>query len=153
MRVDLTFASLAALAAALSGTPAAASDSPLGTWARKAVAGKPAMTMTIEAWGAGRAKLTYHIGAGKTLTVASALDGSDADVLMDGKPSGETMAIKLVDKRHTVTILKMNGKAFGTSKAAFSGDFDTLTVENDFSASLNGNTAGKATETWVRARP
>ena len=142
----VAFASLAAIA-----SPARAADSPIGTWVRKAEAGKPEMTMTVEAWGIGKGKLTYRIkGTDLVVTVVSALDGSDAPVLMNGKPSGETMAIKLVDKRHSTTVVKMNGKPFGTSKGAFSEDFKTLTVENDYSASVGSNTAGKSTEIWVR---
>jgi hypothetical protein len=44
----------------------------------------------------------------------------------------------------------MNGKPFGTSKGTYSADFNTLTVENDFSGSVGGNPAGKSTETWIR---
>jgi hypothetical protein len=144
--VLVTFASLAAV-----GSPARAADSPIGTWVKKAETGKPAMTMTVEAWGNGKGKLTWRIkGMDLVLTVVSALDGSDAQVLMNGKPSGETMAIKLVDPRHSTTVVKMNGKPFGTSNGTFSEDFKTLTVENDFSATVGGNTAGKSTETWVR---
>jgi len=44
----------------------------------------------------------------------------------------------------------MNGKEFGTSKASLSPDGKTITVENDFIASLGGNPAGKRTEVWVR---
>ena len=142
----VVFASLAAIA-----SPARAADSPIGTWVRKAEAGKSAITMTVEAWGNGKGKLTYRIkGADLVLTIVSALDGSDAPVLINGKPSGETMAIKLVDKRHSTTVVKMNGKPFGTSKGAFSEDFTTLTVENEFSASVGSNTVGKSTEIWVR---
>jgi hypothetical protein len=142
----VAFASLAAI-----GSPAGAADSPIGTWVKKAETGKPEMTMTIEAWGNGKGKLTYRIrGMDVVLTIVSALDGSDAQVLMNGKPSGETMAIKLVDKRHSTTVVKMNGKPFGTSKGTFSEDFKTLTVENDFTATVGGNTAGKSTEIWVR---
>ena len=84
------------------------------------------------------------------MTLTSALDGSDAPLLIDGKPSGETMAVKLVDKRHAITTAKMQGKPFGTSKATYSADFKTLTIENDFAGSVGGNPAGKSTETWIR---
>jgi len=144
---------LVAVSLMASAPPAAAADSPIGTWVKKSAAGKPEMTMDIAAWGSGKAKLTYHIkikGTEMVLTVASALDGSDAPVLLNGKPSGETMAIKLIDRRHSSTVLKMNGKLFGTSKGTFSEDFKTLNVENDFSESVAGNTAGKSTETWTR---
>src|SRR6476469_8532056 len=131
--------------------PAQAADSPVGTYLKKAEAGKPAMSMTIEQWAPGKAKLTYHIKDPPiVLTIVSALDGSEAPVLMNGKPSGETMAIKMVDKLHSVTSVKMDGKAFGTSKGTFSSDFNTLTVENDFTGPAAGGAAGKTTEHWVR---
>ena len=95
------------------------------------------MTMTIEAWGKGKAKLVWTFkghGHGRLImSVVSALDGKDAPVLLNGKDSGETMAISLVDKLHSLTVVKMKGKPFGTSKGTFSPDFNTLTVENDFS--------------------
>jgi len=141
----VAFASLAAIA-----SPAAAADSPIGTWVKKAEAGKPAMTMTIEAWGSGKAKLTWRLNQPNlVLTVTSAVDGTDAPVLVNGQPSGETMAIKLVDKLHSTTVVKMNGKPFGTSKGSFSEDFNTLTVENDFSESVGGIKDGKVTEIFV----
>jgi hypothetical protein len=140
------FALLAAV-----GSHVDAADSPIGTWLKKAEGGKPEMTMTVEAWGNGKGKLTYRIkGTDLVVTVVSALDGSDAEVLMNGKPSGETMAIKLIDKHHTTTVVKMKGKPFGTSNGAFSEDFKTLTVDNDFSGAAGGNTAGKSTEVWIR---
>ena len=84
------------------------------------------------------------------MSVVSALDGKDAPVLLNGKDSGETMAISLVDKLHSLTVVTMKGKPFGTSKGTFSADFNTLTVENDFSASVGGNPPGKTTEVWTR---
>ena len=144
--VLLALASLLAIA-----SPAAADDSPVGTWVKKTEAGKPVMTLTIEEWGSNKAKLTWHLKQpAMVMTVVSAVDGADAPVLVDGKPSGETMAIKLVDKRHSTTIVKINGKPFGTSKGSFSEDFKTLTVDNDFSGSAGGNAAGKSTEIWIR---
>ena len=135
----------------LRASPAAAADSPVGTWAKKVEAGKPAMTLTIEEWRPGKAKLTWHLPKVKmVLSLVSAVDGSDAPLLIDGKPSGQTMAVKLLDKRHAVTTAKMNGKLFGTSKSTFSEDFKTLTVENDYAESVGGNKAGKSTETWIR---
>jgi hypothetical protein len=132
-------------------SPALAASSPIGTWVKKAEAGKPAMTMTIETWGPGKAKLTYDIKDPPiVLTIVSALNGTDAPVLINGKPSGETMAIQMIDPRRSNTIVKMNGKPFGTSKGTFSSDFNTLTVENDFSAGVGGNPAGKSTEVWTR---
>jgi hypothetical protein len=130
---------------------AVAADSPIGTWVKKGEVGKPAMTLTVEEWSPGKAKLTWRITeANLVLTLVSALDGSYAPLLANGKPSGETMSIKLIDKRHTAGTVKMNGKAFGTSKSTFSEDFKTLTVENDFSESVGGNPVGKAIEIWIR---
>jgi len=97
--------------------------------------------------------MTYHIdinGTETLLTVASRFDGSDADVLLAGKPSGETMAITRLDDHHVSTVVKLNGKPFGTSEATLSPDGKVLTVVNDFSLSVGGNPAGKTTETWVR---
>jgi hypothetical protein len=36
------------------------------------------------------------------------------------------------------------------SKGAYSPDFNTLTVDNDFSASGGGSPTGKTTEVWTR---
>src|SRR6185436_10656639 len=60
----------------LGGSPAMAADSPIGTWMKKREAGKPAMTLIIEEWGPGKAKLTWHVGEAKMeLTLVSSLDG------------------------------------------------------------------------------
>jgi hypothetical protein len=127
----------------------------VGTWSRQGVQqpgaiGQP-MTMTVEACcGSGR-RLVYRIsGVDLVLTVESPFDGSEVPVLMAGKPSGETMAIKQVDDRHWTTVLKMNGQLFGTSKATLSPDGRTLTVENDMTATAGTTPAGKSTETWVK---
>lgn len=140
------------LAASLTAAPSAeAADSPIGTYVKKVEAGKPAMTLTIGQWAPGKAKLTYRIQDPPiVLTIASALDGTEAPVLINGKPSGETMAIKRLDNLHSSTIVKMNGKPLGTSKGTFSPDFSTLTIENDFSGGGAGGGAGKSTERWIR---
>jgi hypothetical protein len=107
--------------------------------------------MTVEACCNGGRRLTYRLGdSGRIMVVESPFDGREVPVLLDGKPSGETMAIKRLDDHHTFTVVKMNGKEFGTSKATLSTDDKTITVENDFSASVGGNPTGKHTETWVR---
>ena len=107
--------------------------------------------MTIEACCNGGRRVTYHlVGTEMVMTITSPFDGSEAPVLVDGKPSGETMAIKWVDNHHTITVVKMNGKAFGTSKAAFSADGKMITVENDYTSTAGGQPVGKQTEIWVR---
>jgi hypothetical protein len=142
---------VASLLLLMGSSLAAAADSPIGTWVKKGEEGKPAMTLTIEEWSTSKAKLTWRIPEAKiVLTLVSALDGSFAPLLLNSKPSGETMSIKLIDKRHAVGTVKMNGKAFGTSKSTFSEDFKTMTVENDFSESVGGNQVGKSTEIWIR---
>ena len=134
--------------------PVAAADSPVGgTYVKKSKEGTPEMSMSVEAWGPGKVKLSWRIkikGTEMTMSVISKVDGTDADVIVNGKPSGETMAIKLVDKYHSSTVVKMKGQPFGTSKGTFSPDYKTLTVENDFSSAQGGNPAGKTTEVWVR---
>ena len=95
--------------------------------------------------------MTYQLGeSGHVMIVESPFDGQEVPVLLDGKPSGETMAIKRLDDHHTFTVVKMNGKEFGTSKATLSSDGKKITVENDFAASVGGNPAGKHTEVWVK---
>ena len=84
------------------------------------------------------------------LTLETKLDGSDAPLVMNGQPTGETMGIKRVDDHHTMTVLKLNGQQFGTSTATISDDGKTLTIENNITAPLGGRRVGKTTETWVR---
>ena len=131
-----------------------AADSPVGTWGKKPTAGGIEMTLKIDAWGRDKAKLVWTFKGkgmdGMSMTVVSGLDGKDAPVMMNGKDSGQTMAITLVDRLHSATVVKMNGKPFGTSKATFSPDFKTMTVENDFTVAVGGNPAGKTTEVWTR---
>jgi hypothetical protein len=139
----------------LAGAPLAlAADSPVGTWVKKSTPGHVEMTLKIDTWGRNKAKLIWTFKGqgmdGMSMTVVSGLDGKEAPVMLNGKDSGETMAITLVDKLHSSTVVKMQGKPFGTSKATFSPDFKTMTVENDFTTSVGGNPAGKTTEVWTR---
>jgi hypothetical protein len=154
MKRSLAVLVLMVMAASLVGLegPAEAASSPVGNWVKKSGgSSKATMTLTIEEWSPGKAKLTWRIADSKmVLTLVSPLDGSPAPLLVDGKPTGETMSITVVDKHHAVTTLKMNGKPFGASKSTFSEDFNTMTVDNDVSTSVGGNAAGKTTEVWVR---
>ncbi|HEX5037242.1 MAG TPA: hypothetical protein VFX30_08805 [bacterium] len=120
----------------------------VGTWTSKS---HPGITLTIESFGAGGARLTYHIQSDSKVTLMSLeslLNGSEAQVTIDGKPSGETMAIKRLDDRHTFTVIKMNGQPFGTSKGELSVDGKTLTSEND--QPVPGGPNVKTTEIWER---
>lgn len=121
----------------------------VGTWEKKASAGMTgSMTMTVEMCCKGGRKLTYHIGINSTkslMTVESPFDGTAVPVLVNGKPSGETMAIKRTDERHTFTVLKMNGQPYGTSKATLSADGKLLTVINE-----TIHPKGIQTEIWIK---
>jgi hypothetical protein len=140
---------------ALAGQSIVEAQIAVGTWVRKepsATAGKMKMTMTVEPCCQGGRRLTYHIVIKDqtiVMNVDSRMDGSEAQVFVGGKASGQTMAIKRIDARHTSCIVKMNGKLFGTTQATLSADGKTLTSVNDFSSSSGGNPAGKSTETWV----
>ena len=148
----LKVACIAAMLWALDPASPALAQIGVGTWIRQGGAATHVeMTMTVEPCCNGGRRLTYRFGGiNQIMSVESAFDGREVPVLLDGKPSGETMAIKQIDSRHTSTVVKMNGKAFGISKSTISADGRTLTVENDFSSSVGGNHAGRTTETWVR---
>jgi hypothetical protein len=126
----------------------------IGTWVKQDSTARPGgLTMKVEACCHGGRRLTYSILIDTTsslLTVESPFDGTEVPVLLNGKPTGETMAIKRVDDHHVSTVLKMNGKFFGTSTATLSADGRTLTVLNDVTAVAGGQTVGKRTEIWVR---
>ena len=108
--------------------------------------------MTVEACcGSGRRLIYRSPGADTPMTVESPFNGSEVPVLMDGKPTGQTMAITQTDARHWTTIVKVKGQVFGTSKATLSADGRTLSIENDMSATIGtNNPASKSTETWVK---
>ena len=82
-----------------------------------------------------------------TMTVDSPMNGTEVPALIDGKPSGETMAIKRVDDHHYSAIVKMNGQPFGTSNGTVSADNKTMTVDSVFGI---GSQTQKTIETWVR---
>jgi hypothetical protein len=137
---------------------AEAADSVIGTWVlQKTTSAKNQldMTMVIEAWGnQGGRKFTYNIRFPNkqisVMTIESPFDGTDVPVLVDGKPTGETMGIKRVDDYHSVTVLKLNGKEFGISHATVSADFNMITVENEYTGAMPGVQAGKQIEIWRR---
>jgi hypothetical protein len=140
--------------ALLLGRPAAAADSPMGTWTKASdlANAKGNLILTIERWGKGGAKLVWRMkGQPIVMAIESALDGKDAPLLVNGQPSGETMGITRIDGHHAATILKFNGKQFGTSTATFSDDFTKMTVENVVQDRTDvGPPPGKTTEIWTR---
>ena len=142
----------AAVLSLVSALPASA-QLEVGTWVRtSASAASVRMTMKIEAWNGSGRRLTYVGGGGKTkftLTLDTRLDGSDSQVIADGKPTGETMAIKRMDAHHATTVIRMNGKPFATSTASLSADGKTLTVVTDNTSAVGG-AVGKQTEVYVK---
>jgi len=109
------------------------------------------LTMTVEEVGNGW-KLTYKVvgpAAPGTIvsTVLTQLDGKDVPVLVEGKPSGQTMGIKKIDSRHTVGVVKFQGKEMGVSKGEISPDGKVLRVETDYASS---NPIGKEIQYWDR---
>jgi len=95
--------------------------------------------MTVEEVGTGW-KLTYNVvglaAPGSTVsTVLTPLNGNDVPVLVNGKPSGQTMGIRRIDSRHTVTVLKFQGVETGISKAELSPNGKVLKIETDYADS------------------
>ena len=114
-----------------------ASGIPTGTWVRRANKDGISYTMFVEAAGTGqRLTLKLRLGDGGTSTmmVITQWDGKDAPVYVDGKPSGETMAMRMVDDRHTTTILKMGGKPIATQKSEVSADGKVINTETIYTA-------------------
>ncbi|HSL03970.1 MAG TPA: hypothetical protein VK901_10580 [Nitrospiraceae bacterium] len=68
-------------------------------------------------------------------------------LLVNGKPSGQTMGIKSIDPQRTVTVLMFKGKETGISKAEISPDGKVLKVEIDYA---NSNPIGKEIKYWGR---
>jgi hypothetical protein len=146
---------VAAIALLLTVPAALEAQMVVGTWVRTPTKTSPGvMTMTVEPCCGSGYKLTYRfaISAQQTtlMTVASPFDGTEVPVLVDGKPSGETMAIKRIDDHHAATVIKMNGEPFGTSKSTLSADGRTISVINDVTNAAAGQPVGKTTETWVK---
>jgi hypothetical protein len=123
----------------------------VGTWVPKSGPMVGIITMKVEMCCGNGRRFTYYFkgNPASTMTIESPLDGSEVPVFVGGKPSGETMATQRVDARHTVTVVKMDGKAFGTSRAELSVDGNTVTVENT-TAGYAGQKPTKTTEIWVK---
>ena len=122
----------------------------IGTWVQQS-GQQVGMTLTVEACcGAGGRRLTYR-NPGSTevaVIVESRMDGTDAPMIIGGKPSGQTMAITRADTNHATSIVKMQGKVFSKSKATLSPDGKKLTVENDIPADVGKPL--KQVEVWVK---
>ena len=121
------------------------------TWLRTDPQGK-GIVLSVEACCNGGLRLTWQIPPmggqpASTMTVDSPMNGTEVPVLIAGKPSGETMAIKRVDDHHLTAILKMNGQPFGTYSGTVSPDNKSMTVDSVYGT---GSQTQKITETWVR---
>ena len=123
----------------------------VGTWVQKSgpLAGKISMKVEMCCGSGRRFSYFFKGNPAAMMIIESALDGSEVPVLVGGKPSGETMAIKRIDSRHMLTDIKMNGKAFGTSRAELSADGNMVTVENT-TAGNAGQEPSTTTEIWVK---
>jgi hypothetical protein len=123
----------------------------LGTWAQR----NGVLVLTIEEAGAAR-KLTYRTRGpdGKfmagALTVVTAGDGKDAPMLIDGKPTGQSMAIRKVDATHTHTVLKLNGKECGISRGEISADGKVMKSEDEYTNPACGAVGKKTVTVWDR---
>ena len=107
--------------------------------------------MTVEEVGTGW-KLTYKVvspdAPGSLVsTVLTPLNGKDVPVLVEGKSSGQTMGINKIDRRHTVEVVKFQGKEMGISKGELSPNGKILKVETDYADS---NPIRKEIQYWDR---
>jgi hypothetical protein len=110
--------------------------------------------MTVEEVGTGW-KLTHKVvgpdaPASTVSTVLTPLDGKEVPVLVNGEPSGQTMGITKIDSRHTVTVMKFQGKEISVSKTEVSPNGKVLTVETDYATSNPIGLAGKQIDYWNR---
>ena len=124
-----------------------------GTWLKRGA--HQGMLMVVDNTG-GVLRLTYRLqnppkdAPPFLMTLESKLDGTDAPVIVNGKPSGETMAITRVDERHTTTVLKMNGAVFGKSESELSADAKVITVHNTITGTAMAGQPGSSVEYWDR---
>jgi hypothetical protein len=125
-----------------------------GNWVRTPTKTAPGvMKMAVEPCCGSGYKLTYRFSTGQqdvVMTVSSPFDGTEVPVLVDGKPSGETMAIKRIDDHHATTELKLNGESMGISQSTLSADGKMISVINDVTNAKLGMPVGKTTETWTK---
>ena len=125
-----------------------------GVWVMRESPAGFRMTMTLEEVGAGwkiatRFPIPKAQGTAteSVMTVETALDGKDAPTFVDGKPTGQSMQIRKIDDRHTITIIKLDGKQ-SISKSELSTDGRTITAENDSLVSGSNGSANKQIQHW-----
>ena len=117
---------------------------PTGTWVRRNPLPDGPTSLSVEAAGSGR-KLTYRFAdPNKVMTIVTQLDGKDAPVLLNGQPTGQTMAIKRIDDRHVFAVVKFQGNEGSNAKSELSADGKVLKVENMLPSSAGA--AGRVIE-------
>jgi len=106
---------------------------PVGNWVRRTTKDGGGTTMLVENAGTGQ-KFTFKVavanGGTSTMILTTHYDGKDATVFVDGKPSGETMAIRKVDDHHVINVVKMNGNPMVTQKSELSADGKVIKTES-----------------------
>ncbi|TKB89549.1 MAG: hypothetical protein E8D41_13155 [Nitrospira sp.] len=122
-----------------------------GAWVLRVPPQEGRLIMTVEEVDTGWT-LTYQVvgpdaPASTVSTVQTPLNGKEVPLLVNGKPSGQTMGIKRIDTYRTVTILKFKGKETGVSKAEVSPDGKVLKIEIDY---VSSNPIGKEIQYWDR---
>ncbi|MEP6934183.1 MAG: hypothetical protein ABI988_09630 [Nitrospirota bacterium] len=125
-----------------------------GTWVLSENAPGGRLMMTVEEVGA-EWKLTHKVigptaPASTVSTILTPLNGKEVPVLVNGKPSGQTMRIQKIDSHHTVTVTMFQGKERSVSKSEISPDGKVLTVETEYPTSNPIGLAGKQIERWNR---
>ena len=125
-----------------------------GTWILREAQPGGQLTMKVEEVGTGW-KVTYTVigpgapGASDSLLLTP-LDGKDVPVLIGGKPSGQTMAMKKLDGHHTVNVTKFQGKVIGISKAELSTNGKVIKIETEYPDSNPGAPAASQIAYWDR---
>jgi hypothetical protein len=125
-----------------------------GTWILREAEPGGQLTMKLEEVSTGWKVTSKVVGSGaagaSATYIMTPLDGKDVPVLIDGKPSGQTMGITKIDSHHTVNVIKFKGKEIGVSKAELSTNGKVIKVETDYSDSNPGAPAGKQIQYWDR---
>ena len=122
-----------------------------GAWVLRVPPQGGRLIMTVEEVDAGW-NLTYQVvgpdaPASTVSTVQTPLNGKEVPLLVNGRPSGQTMGIKRIDPHRTVTVLRFKGKETGVSKAEISPDGKVLKIETDY---VSSNPIGKEVQYWDR---
>jgi hypothetical protein len=125
-----------------------------GTWIKRV--DKSPLIMSVKEDGKVR-KITYRrlLLNGKeddemVLTVETKQEGEEAPVLLNGKPTGQTMSVRRVDDTHVVTLLKFEGREIATSTTEISADGRVLKDENETKAGVPGQEPGTQVVYWDR---